>query len=518
MKNRPKRLWFGLARTTVMFSMVSTARGFGQHQVRFLSPFRRFTRENRYACLVGTSCQRWMASEKAEIGTEMDSTDTTPMPMENLYREWSLDQDRLLWSNKDKSTPELAAILGRGIRGVEARLSKLQDVSSPAYERLFAKGKNDGDTDDSISGGKEKKLVPVGEVMQRIEWDYMLQASDFSILHYDRVDDSIVESNMAEPNNSIAGKETLLAKALPEHRIMGIKYKERVIWDRQAKIDLMFGSPGIYDIVETYDDWKAERERVEAWNRERQQMVARRIRSILGFEAYANLQELSSNLLDTEYDPTVSTKAEVESYIQQALQLFRQSRKDPSQSLEPGLIPTSDYLALDELSELVAVLPNAELRGLLLEEISQGMRRAEGKGKQAESTASKARVDVKVLEDEITETFVRGSGPGGQKINKTSNRVILVHEPTQLRVECQDTRSLQNNRKIARKRLKEKLDEYLNGKQSKLGMKQQKASSKKQKSKSKNRARQRKKQQEKEQLQQQQQPSKEEKEDEWDFY
>jgi protein subunit release factor A len=52
---------------------------------------------------------------------------------------------------------------------------------------------------------------------------------------------------------------------------------------------------------------------------------------------------------------------------------------------------------------------------------------------------------------------------GGQKINKTSNRVILVHIPTQLRVECQDTRSLQQNRKIARKRLQLKLDDYING-------------------------------------------------------
>jgi protein subunit release factor B len=90
-------------------------------------------------------------------------------------------------------------------------------------------------------------------------------------------------------------------------------------------------------------------------------------------------------------------------------------------------------------------------------------------------------------------------GPGGQKINKTSNRVILIHRPTQLRVECQDTRSLQQNRKIARKRLKEKLDEHLNGSLSKLQQKHQKASQKRQRSKTKNRARHRKKQEEKRQ-------------------
>ena len=99
----------------------------------------------------------------------------------------------------------------------------------------------------------------------------------------------------------------------------------------------------------------------------------------------------------------------------------------------------------------------------------------------------------KLREEELSESFVRGSGPGGQKINKTSNRVILVHEPTQIRVECQDTRSLIRNRKIARKRLRLKLDEHLNGNQSRASLEAKKASTKKSKAKARNRARQRRK-------------------------
>ena len=37
-------------------------------------------------------------------------------------------------------------------------------------------------------------------------------------------------------------------------------------------------------------------------------------------------------------------------------------------------------------------------------------------------------------EDELEEQFVRGSGPGGQAINKTSNAVRLVHLPTGISV------------------------------------------------------------------------------------
>merc|ERR1712154_628646 len=87
----------------------------------------------------------------------------------------------------------------------------------------------------------------------------------------------------------------------------------------------------------------------------------------------------------------------------------------------------------------------------------------------------------------------RGSGAGGQKINKTSNKVLLIHKPTQLRVECQDTRSLQQNRKIARKRLRLKLDEFINGSQSRTSIEAEKKASKKAKAKARSRARNRKK-------------------------
>lgn len=57
----------------------------------------------------------------------------------------------------------------------------------------------------------------------------------------------------------------------------------------------------------------------------------------------------------------------------------------------------------------------------------------------------------KINEDEITEVFLKGgSGPGGQKINKTNSKVQLKHLPTGIVVECQATRSREQNRKKAR--------------------------------------------------------------------
>ncbi|KAI7900647.1 RF-1 domain-containing protein [Cokeromyces recurvatus] len=69
-----------------------------------------------------------------------------------------------------------------------------------------------------------------------------------------------------------------------------------------------------------------------------------------------------------------------------------------------------------------------------------------------------------ILKDEdLIETFVKGSGPGGQCINKRSTCVDLRHIPTGIRVQCQQSRSLADNRGIARKLLREKLDELING-------------------------------------------------------
>ncbi|GAA6042241.1 hypothetical protein JCM8097_005112 [Rhodosporidiobolus ruineniae] len=64
-------------------------------------------------------------------------------------------------------------------------------------------------------------------------------------------------------------------------------------------------------------------------------------------------------------------------------------------------------------------------------------------------------------EDDLEESFVRGSGPGGQATNKTSNACSLIHKPTGLRVHCHETRSRETNRKLARRILREKLDHLL---------------------------------------------------------
>jgi protein subunit release factor B len=66
-----------------------------------------------------------------------------------------------------------------------------------------------------------------------------------------------------------------------------------------------------------------------------------------------------------------------------------------------------------------------------------------------------------VRDDDVEERFVRGGGPGGQKINKTSSCVWLRHRPTGIEVRCQRERSQTVNREVAWEELCEKLNERL---------------------------------------------------------
>lgn len=68
-----------------------------------------------------------------------------------------------------------------------------------------------------------------------------------------------------------------------------------------------------------------------------------------------------------------------------------------------------------------------------------------------------------ISEDDIRETFIRSSGPGGQKVNKTSSGVYLVHLPTGLSVKCQQSRSQAVNRFLARRLLADRIERIQKG-------------------------------------------------------
>ncbi len=76
-----------------------------------------------------------------------------------------------------------------------------------------------------------------------------------------------------------------------------------------------------------------------------------------------------------------------------------------------------------------------------------------------EDNALRARMKkLRITEEDLEESFVRGSGAGGQKINKTSSTVVLRHIPSGVEVRCQRERSQSQNRLVARQELCDRLE------------------------------------------------------------
>ncbi len=63
-----------------------------------------------------------------------------------------------------------------------------------------------------------------------------------------------------------------------------------------------------------------------------------------------------------------------------------------------------------------------------------------------------------IEEKDIEEQFIRSSGRGGQKVNKTSTCVYLKHIPTGIEVKCMEERSQSLNRFLARRELVSRIE------------------------------------------------------------
>lgn len=74
---------------------------------------------------------------------------------------------------------------------------------------------------------------------------------------------------------------------------------------------------------------------------------------------------------------------------------------------------------------------------------------APGKLDELKARILRLKIDLALVE----ESFSRGGGKGGQKVNKTSNRVQLSYPPLDLRVACQRERKRSLNRFLALREL-----------------------------------------------------------------
>ena len=244
---------------------------------------------------------------------------------------YTLEEDEYLWRHQNDIS-SVAETLGRGVKSCTARLRRLRDSSTEGHQRLFG-------VDDEAA--QESSLRCARDCVRRIIHDPALNPGSFRLGYSDRFCPMPLEVNFDKPNESIKGSERSFVLALPEHRILYLKYRRRLVWHREMRLDRIFGSMGsterISEVIAAYDDWESAR-------KHKAQLAATRAIASLGGSADAlrNLQALLTRV--------ACCKMERDDFVELALSSAYFGASDP------GMSPIGDQ-GSDSLINLLDTLP-----------------------------------------------------------------------------------------------------------------------------------------------------------------
>jgi len=108
---------------------------------------------------------------------------------------------------------------------------------------------------------KKSSMKTADDVISRIEWDDRLDKRYFRVGYIDRFlglqEKSFSDFDFKVDLSTISDRHSNIL-AIPKHRIQYFKYNNEIIWDKETRTDLMFGSTGnqetIYDVIKRHEN------------------------------------------------------------------------------------------------------------------------------------------------------------------------------------------------------------------------------------------------------------------------
>lgn len=182
----------------------------------------------------------------------------------------SLVQQLLLsYSKTLLNQPMVLAIYSRllqwfaenNIQALETSTNNNSNPSSSRSQSDAVSNTSSVPTQNSTDATKKSSMKTAEDVISRIEWDDRLDKRYFRVGYVDRFlglqEKAFNDFDFKVDLSTVSDRHSNIL-AIPKHRIQYFKYNNEIIWDKETRTDLMFGSTGnqqtIYDVIQRHDN------------------------------------------------------------------------------------------------------------------------------------------------------------------------------------------------------------------------------------------------------------------------
>ena len=131
-----------------------------------------------------------------------------------------------------------------------------QEAATGTKQKKTSKAKKRNQQKDEADSDKKLPMKTAADVISRIVWDEQLPSDSFTIGYTDRFR-GVIEMNFSAFSWEDLASVDNTVLAIPQHRIQYFKYHSVKVWDKNERLDDVFGSTGgtvtITDVMAKYE-------------------------------------------------------------------------------------------------------------------------------------------------------------------------------------------------------------------------------------------------------------------------